>query len=927
MANYQLLKADIDAKVYQNGAQEITGANLNSVLNAMVTTLGAEYQFAGVATKDTNPGTPDAKVFYIANGKGTYTNFGGIQVTEDEVVILYYDTAWHKVATGIASQEKLSELGTEVKEDLSLVNTKIADIPIIPIQSAVKDGYVRKDLTTSTSSLYEIAYGILLKEGDTINVMTALPSSQYGYSVITKCDAEGTPIAGGVLVESNGSGKSEIFTYTATETMYVCVSYYKGAEHKVFTVGDTKSVTELNERVNGKGSIINIEFVNGYILTNSNKTSFRILQDSSYKCAVVKCFKGDVLRINTFSSENALPWAIADLTGRFISKSTKIKQENVFINIEQNCQVIINHQLSRGNYSAELTRYTNGINQELESITTGHIYSLGDFTGNIPLNVNLNSGIISESAHVSVNTVLKDSFNIRFKFKLNEDVYKEQQDKVLLRFKNLNTGVNTDVIKIITSKLKQYTTTFTDEDGSQSTAYHPVLEGGLRFIPTYRDIADGSIKKQNIGNYAFCVGYTGSPTDSVSLENDGSRLILRVNGTVTNYDFSQYRTVSKLYDALSDNPLLDVDFNELQGRETSELAVFEETKLTTKFYGRTSGSTSTQREYYYDAAKLHIPYSMNNEWHQVEIVAIDGVCYACVDGYHQTFDFASRGETELVFGYNCEAKFKDVEICMDDKRDAEIVNAFWGVVNGTPRKTNILVSSVNPYIVCYMSHHMINRPSHKATPSEIANLYISSDMLQRMASEFSKKGYVAKSVDEIIAYLDGNTDSFPKKSYTFIFDDYDFENYLDAKNRSVFTRNGMKPSLAIITNVNNDVEHNGENISTKEAINIGKNCGFGHISHTHTHRNIESRKFSDMENDFKGDMYGGDNFGIDSNIVVFPYGSYNAYALNTMRFLGMKAGFQTITGMPIRRYCNKYNLGRVAAEFKTGIENILDSIV
>ena len=114
MANYQLLKADIDAKVYQNGAQEITGENLNSVLNAMVTTLGAEYQFAGVATKDTNPGTPDAKVFYIANGKGTYTNFGGLEVTEDEVVVLYWDTAWHKEATGIAPADKLSLLNLKV---------------------------------------------------------------------------------------------------------------------------------------------------------------------------------------------------------------------------------------------------------------------------------------------------------------------------------------------------------------------------------------------------------------------------------------------------------------------------------------------------------------------------------------------------------------------------------------------------------------------------------------------------------------------------------------------------------------------------------------------------------------------------------------------------------------------------------------------
>ena len=63
------------------------------------------YLFMGVATLETTPGTPDQKVFYIANGKGVYTNFDGISVTEDEVVILYYDTAWHKEVTGIASHE------------------------------------------------------------------------------------------------------------------------------------------------------------------------------------------------------------------------------------------------------------------------------------------------------------------------------------------------------------------------------------------------------------------------------------------------------------------------------------------------------------------------------------------------------------------------------------------------------------------------------------------------------------------------------------------------------------------------------------------------------------------------------------------------------------------------------------------------------
>lgn len=114
MSNYNSLKTTIDANIKQNGRQEITGQILNSVLNQMVTTLGTGYQFMGVATIDTNPGSPDAKVFYIANGKGTYTNFGGIEVTEDEVVALYYDTEWHKEATGIASNEKLTELESEI---------------------------------------------------------------------------------------------------------------------------------------------------------------------------------------------------------------------------------------------------------------------------------------------------------------------------------------------------------------------------------------------------------------------------------------------------------------------------------------------------------------------------------------------------------------------------------------------------------------------------------------------------------------------------------------------------------------------------------------------------------------------------------------------------------------------------------------------
>ena len=144
MSNYNSLKTTIDANIKQNGNQEITGQILNSVLNQMVTTLGAGYQFAGVATLDpaTDPGTPDAKVFYIANGKGIYEKFGGINVTEDDVVVLYWDSSWHKVSTGIASQAKLSELAEKVngKQDaLTLTVKGNGNIVIGNIQGQTKE--------------------------------------------------------------------------------------------------------------------------------------------------------------------------------------------------------------------------------------------------------------------------------------------------------------------------------------------------------------------------------------------------------------------------------------------------------------------------------------------------------------------------------------------------------------------------------------------------------------------------------------------------------------------------------------------------------------------------------------------------------------------------------------------------------------------
>lgn len=116
MSNYSSLKATINANIKANGNQEITGPVMNSVLNAMVDSLGAGYQYMGKAVPSTNPGTPDAKVFYLASDPGTYTNFNGIVVADGEVAFLKWDSAWSKEVTGVATSAQLTQLGQKVDE-------------------------------------------------------------------------------------------------------------------------------------------------------------------------------------------------------------------------------------------------------------------------------------------------------------------------------------------------------------------------------------------------------------------------------------------------------------------------------------------------------------------------------------------------------------------------------------------------------------------------------------------------------------------------------------------------------------------------------------------------------------------------------------------------------------------------------------------
>lgn len=94
----------------RNGVQKsinLDALALEEVLNGVksdVTKLKEGAVYGGIASTDTNPGTPTVKVFYLPIEVGTYTHFGGIEIKESDVAFLYWDgTEWVKHSFNMSS--------------------------------------------------------------------------------------------------------------------------------------------------------------------------------------------------------------------------------------------------------------------------------------------------------------------------------------------------------------------------------------------------------------------------------------------------------------------------------------------------------------------------------------------------------------------------------------------------------------------------------------------------------------------------------------------------------------------------------------------------------------------------------------------------------------------------------------------------------
>lgn len=194
MANYNIIKSEINSKVRTNGTQAVTGAILNGVLRGIVDTLtSGGYQFGGIVAPGASFNASDANVAFLAFEAGTYPNHGGAVLDGETYHLLaYYNGSW---------------TNTDLKVSTAPINRDFghyATSTNVTLSKAVAGKYVDKDTAQEVSNAsYGISNPISLAAGDILLV----PSSS---AVLAACSVVSRKV-------TNTYDKAIIYTYTYDE--------------------------------------------------------------------------------------------------------------------------------------------------------------------------------------------------------------------------------------------------------------------------------------------------------------------------------------------------------------------------------------------------------------------------------------------------------------------------------------------------------------------------------------------------------------------------------------------------------------------------------------------------------------------------------------------------------------------------------------
>lgn len=265
MGNYEQLKQAISDVIKTNGKQEITGEIMQNTLLSIISTIGNDATFAGIAVPETNPGTPDQNVFYIASQPGNYSNFGNIKLVDQVLILTNKNGYWVKFDAGITTAAKVAEL-----EERSNANSAYIKLTL---------QYIGVDMPymIEVGKKYKVTYN-----GDISNYRS---NNIYGYT------SEGVK----EQLTSLHSSKSQVFS-AQKDYQRIRIGFNE-------VIDRTKAMYVLIEDVTEVESLAEEEYKRDVLLTNREPIEISIeLHDNKYfdyrfteqNSNNYNCFKVDV---------------------------------------------------------------------------------------------------------------------------------------------------------------------------------------------------------------------------------------------------------------------------------------------------------------------------------------------------------------------------------------------------------------------------------------------------------------------------------------------------------------------------------------------------------------------------------------------------------------------------------------------------------
>lgn len=242
---------------------------MQNALLTIISTIGDNATFAGIATPNTNPGTPDQNVFWIATKNGEYVNFDAQVIYNESSLFVNENGSWVKKSLGIPNNMVNYTSGSEnFFTDSRFVNAAINKAIIQKDISTIKVNYgTKNDVLFTINGTKNFYYKDNIPNHFTVSINEGLNSLIF----INKDFVNN--------IISNNQGKVNI-----EEEGNVLPNLDNG---ELFVFGETNSMVSSNKAINNiikkmyvsDKSVNNIEVVIG----SKNDMDFLLKSDNVLK--------------------------------------------------------------------------------------------------------------------------------------------------------------------------------------------------------------------------------------------------------------------------------------------------------------------------------------------------------------------------------------------------------------------------------------------------------------------------------------------------------------------------------------------------------------------------------------------------------------------------------------------------------------------